>query len=221
MKKLIEEFKRSFILLAAASLVLGILFLVTPRSSGLIICYICGGALLVAGIWNAVVYFRRTVEDSLFRRELVWGVIEILAGVYIIARPQLLLGFLPVAMGLVMIYDALTKLQSAMDLLRMRWPYWWTMLVLGGVAAVLGVVMVLNPFETADVLVRFCGGALVVNAAMDLWTVWCVTRRVKQVVRTIRREVCGIEVEDYVIAAEGEEPAPAAPEEREESGPLL
>ena len=207
MKKLIEEFKRNFILLASASLILGILFLIVPRSSGLIICYICGGALLIAGIWNAIVYFRRAVEDSLFRRELVWGVIEILAGVYIIARPQLLLGFLPVAMGLVVVYDALTKLQSALDLMRLRWPYWWIMLIVGGIAAVLGVLMILNPFSTADLLVRFCGIVLVVNAVMDLWTVYCVTRRVKQVVKTIKREVCGIEVEDYVISENPDDPS--------------
>ena len=208
MKKLIEEFKRSLILLAVVSLVLGALFLLAPRSSGLIICYICGGALLVAGIWNAVVYFRRAVEDSLFRRELVWGVIEVILGAYIIARPQILLGVLPVVLGAVVVYDALTKLQSALDLMRLRWPYWWTMLILGGIAAVLGVLMIINPFAAADALMMFCGAALAVNGAMDLWTVFCVARRVKRAVRTVKREVCGIEVEDYIIVEEGSVPPP-------------
>ena len=207
MKKLVEEFKRSLILLAVVSLVLGLLFLLAPRSSGLIICYICGGALLVAGIWNAVVYFRQAVEDSLFRRELVWGVIEVAVGAYIIARPQILLGVLPVVLGAVVVYDALTKLQSALDLMRLHWPYWWTMLILGGAAAVLGILMIVNPFAVADALMIFCGAALVVNGAMDLWTVFCVTRRVKQAVKTVKREVCGIEVEDYMIVEEADSPS--------------
>ena len=157
MKKLIDEFKRNFILLSAASLTVGLLFLIFPETSGLVICYICGVALLLAGIWNAVVYFRRAAEDSLFRRELIWAVIKIGAGVYIIARPQLLLGVLPVAMGIVILYDSLTKLQSALDLLRLGWRYWWINLILGGAAAVLGILMLCNPFSTAGMLLMFCG----------------------------------------------------------------
>ena len=208
MKKLIDEFRRNFILLSAASLAVGLLFLLFPKTSGLMICYICGGALLLAGIWNAVVYFRRAAEDSLFRRELVWGAIKIGSGVFIIAKPQLLLGVLPVAMGLVVLYDSLTKLQSALDLLRMGWRWWWTMLLVGGAAAVLGILMLCNPFSTAELLLMFCGGALVANAVMDLWTLFCVSRRVKQVVKTVKRDVCGIEVEDYVIVQEETIPPP-------------
>lgn len=208
MKKLIDEFRRNFILLSAASLAVGLLFLLFPQTSGLVVCYICGGALLLAGIWNAVVYFRRAAEDSLFRRELIWGVIEIGAGVYIIARPQLLLGVLPVAAGIVILYDSLTKLQSALDLLRLGWRWWWTMLLVGGAAAILGILMIRNPFSTAEVLLMFCGISLVVNAAMDLWTLFCVSRRVKRVMKTVKREVCGIEVEDYEIVREETLPPP-------------
>ncbi len=202
MKKLVEECKRSFILLSAGSLLLGILFLTMPRSSGLIICYICGGAALLAGVWNVVAYFRRAAEDSLFRRELVWGVIKIGAGTYIIARPQALLGVLPLVMGLVVLYDSLTKLQSALDLLRLGWQYWWSVLLAGGAAAVLGILMIADPFSTADLLIMFCGVTLVINALSDLWTLFHVSRQVKRRVKTVKREMGGIEVEDYVILSD-------------------
>ena len=44
MKKLIDEFKRNFILLSAASLTVGLLFLIFPETSGLVICYKIGRA---------------------------------------------------------------------------------------------------------------------------------------------------------------------------------
>jgi len=210
MKKLLEDFKRKLILLSVCSLLLGVLFLAVPRSSGLIICYICGGALLVAGIWNVVVYFRREAEESLFHQELVHGAVELIAGAYIIASPEQLLAFLPFAMGLVLLYDSLNKFQSALDLQRLRWRYWWAMLLAGGVTAVLGLLMVFDPFAAADVLTMFCGAALVVNAIMDLAAVFCVTRRVKRVVTVVKREVCGIPVEDYIILRERLETEEAA-----------
>ena len=92
----------------------------------------------------------------------------------------MLIGFLPVVLGMLLLFGGAVKLQNAVDLARLRAPLWWVILVLAGLSAAAGVVVLLNPFATAELLLMFLGAALLIDGAFDIYTLITIHRRVKR-----------------------------------------
>lgn len=202
MKELIKDVKRDFLLIAIAGFVLGILVLLYPEGSGLIVCYICAGAVTVFGVLHIVSYFVNHSPEFIFRYDLAQGIIGLVLGIFLFARPELLLVILPMVFGVVVIVDSVIKLQNAFDYARMGYRFWWVVLILAAGTGVMGVLMLTNPFATSIILFRFIGVSLVVNALIDFWNVFYLSRQIKRVKSTVvnaAREAKAIEAESSVV----------------------
>lgn len=200
MKKWLSDFKRDFVLLSVAYLVLGILLLVFPGGSGKVVCYVCAAILCVFGLTYLVSYFARGAQNSLLRMDFAIGLIALLVGIYVFARPEVVLSILPVVLGVVMIVDGIVKLQKALDLARIRDSYWLLLLLLAVLTAVLGVLMLVDPFATAEALIMFIGISMIVGGVSDLWTAFCISRRL----RRVEKKLMGIETGDYTVSDDEE-----------------
>ena len=75
---------------------------------------------------------------------------------------------LPVLFGLLLVVGAMSEVQTAFDMKRMEDGRWYFSLIAAVVLAVLGLVILANPFSTALVLMRFTGAALVVETGYSL-----------------------------------------------------
>jgi uncharacterized membrane protein HdeD (DUF308 family) len=160
-----------------------VLILLFPTSSGLAICYAVGAILCVWGVVRVVTYFAADRLMMIGSFGLVQGAALLLAGAFILARPELLAGVLTTVFGILLIIDGVLKLQHAISLLRIRAPRWWVILLGAAVTAALGIVVVCEPFATARTLMQFVGAALVVGGALDLLTLVYVSHSVKTVQR--------------------------------------
>lgn len=205
MKKAFSDSLRDFALLALASLVLGLLLLIFPDTSARLISILCAVVLVVYGGIHVVLYFFRKSPDDLFRHDFAKGLICLLAGLYLLFNPHVLMAVLPFVLGLVVVADSIIKLQKAFDLVRLGSPHWWVVLLLAIATAILGVLMLLNPFRAAASLMMFIGIGLVVNGVSDLWTVISLRRWVKAAVQTVKEAVSGIETTGRVEEAPPEE----------------
>ncbi len=180
MRDYLSQFKRDFALCAAASVVLGLLLLLYPDTSGTILAVILALALAALGAMHILNYLFRRFPDDLGRMDLVSGLLMGGRGVFLFFRPGVLIGFLPVVLGMLLLFGGAVKLQNAVDLARLRAPLWWVILVLAGLSAAAGVVVLLNPFATAELLLMFLGAALLIDGAFDIYTLITIHRRVKR-----------------------------------------
>lgn len=174
----LKNVKKDMILVTIFQLLAGILLLVFSDSVVRLVSYICAAVLLVYGIMHAMTYFKQEAGAASGQYDLVKGIIGIAAGVILLVKPGILSGILFTILAIVIILDSVTKLQDALDLRKLNYQNWWIMMLLAVAMAVMGLVILFNPFGTASMLISFAGAVLVINAAVDLWDIFYISKKV-------------------------------------------
>ena len=193
-QKKIYGIRRDILLVAAALVVTGIIFLAFPGTSAVTICYIFAGAICLWGAFRILSYFRMSRLSIFGSYGLVQGAALLMVGTFIFIKPQFLASVLVSVIGIVMIADGFLKLQHSVDLLRIKSPKWIILLGLAVVMIIAGVVVLFNPFKTAEVLMRFAGIVLIIEGVTDLASVILISRRIKAIKKAMEEDV---EVENY------------------------
>lgn len=180
MLNFLKNAKKDMILVTVFQLLAGLLLLLYPGSVVRVVCYICAVVLLVYGVIHAVTYFREQTPGYGGQYDLVKAIIGIAAAVIVFEKPEILSEILFVILSIVIILDSIGKLQNALDLKKLGYQSWWLMLIIAVLMCVMGILILCNPFGTAAMLVSFAGAVLVVNACIDLWDIFYVSRKVKK-----------------------------------------
>ncbi len=163
-----HSIKRELIFANIAVIVLGILIVIFPESSTLIICRAVGVVLTIWGFFRIGFYFIHRIETAFGSFGLVQGVAILGFGIYFLISPESLASFLTVILSIVLIVGGAMKLQYGIDLARVRVKYWWIPLAVAGVMLTLGIIAIIDPFGVAKNLMLFIGISLIVNGITDL-----------------------------------------------------
>ena len=167
-KQIINGFKKDTIYLAVALILLGLVLVVFPEKSTLIICYSVGILLLVGGVFKIVSYFRAKGTEIFGSLGLVGGSLLCVAGLIIVLKPQMLASFLTTILAIILIADGVVKVQYAIDLYRVEGDRWWMVLTAGIVMTILGIIALFNPFDTAAAIMIIIGILLIIDGITDL-----------------------------------------------------
>ena len=176
-----EDFKKNLMLMALLYVVLGVVLIIWPDVTNVVLSYIAGGALALAGIIRLIRYFVSDVQLGQLRYDFVGGAALLGAGVFVLMRPSALIAVFPTLLGLAVVLGGALKLQQAIDLYRAAYRYWWVILLIAAGAVVFGVVLLLNPFTVASTLVMLLGVAFLYNGLADFWVVSRISAQVKRI----------------------------------------
>ena len=147
---------------------MGIVLIAFPKGSIQVICAVLGAVLLVSGIANLVSYLsNRTV--SLFQFGLLTGIVFVGIGLWLLINPAFFLSFFQIVLGIVILVHGIADVQEAFTLKKFEYENWWVALVIGIVTAMLGLLIIVNPFGTTLVMTVLFGVALVLDGGSDLW----------------------------------------------------
>lgn len=145
---------------------LGALLTIFPGPSANVFSYIAGGLLILFGIWRIAQFFRG--EVTMVGHTFSVGLIAMAGGIVIVLMPQAFFSLVPILIGFAMIACAMLQLEMALGLTRMKYPRWYLTLISSVLMLVLGVVILINPFSTSLLLLRFIGIAMLIEAICDL-----------------------------------------------------
>lgn len=165
---------------ALATLLLGLALLICPQLLTNLIFNLCGFALCAAGAFNAIRYFLRKDPYAGFNWELCLGLLLLTGGIILMVFKNMLLSLLPLLFGLALLAGGIVKIQAALNMRRMMYGKWFLTMIAAAVSAILGVIIISNPFGTTLTLLRVIGAALCVEAVEDLFSL----RSYKEVVTT-------------------------------------
>ena len=165
---MLRHMKTGTMLLSIAYIVLGLMLLIVPERSLLMICYAFGAVVLITGIVCLVQYTRTRGQGFAAPFLLIGGVITGALGVFTLLRPAVVASFLPVVFGLFIAVDGLNRISSGMTLAKRRARRWWVLVLLGLLSIALGVLLVWRPFDVAVSVVMLCGILLIVEGTMNL-----------------------------------------------------
>lgn len=152
---------------AVVAIILGLFLILMPRTSSLIVCYIIGFVVLINGIGRCIRY----MNDDYFHRfsfDLFLGVIFICLGLALIFVSDFFIMLFPTILGLFLLIDAMMQGIQIFKLKSYMIDSWKNDMLFVGILAMLGIVLLLNPFGAAMVSVVFIGCTLVYEGIVQL-----------------------------------------------------
>ena len=176
----VKGLKNDMLFAAIALIVVGALFVLFPEKSTDLICYTAGAVLCIWGVISVIVYFVSDCYAAFSSYNLVKGIALLAVGIVILANPSSLAGILTMVFGIVLIIDGALKLQYSVDLARIHSRGWWIVMAVSVLMITLGAVVVIDPFDSAYVLMMFAGVTMIADGVSDLAAVMYIWREIKR-----------------------------------------
>lgn len=163
--------KTGNILLCIAELIIGVLLLIEPEkfTSGIIV--LLGIVMAMLGLTYVVSYFRQEAVYASQENELSKGILLVVVGAFCILKNQWFIATFPiltVLYGVVALVTGISKVQWAVDMLRLKQKYWYVAGISALATLIFAVVILLNPFKAMAGTWIFIGVSLIVEAVGDV-----------------------------------------------------
>jgi uncharacterized membrane protein HdeD (DUF308 family) len=152
--------------------VLGLLLLFKPGMATKTIAYVIAAIFIINGIIHIVGYIRGSsgeMSDGTKTYAGVGGlVIGVLSIVFAFMIGWVFVSFIPIMLGIVILINGIVKMNQVMELVKMNEGGWLFIAILAVVNIAIGVVAILNPFDTANLLIRVIGIGFLYGGITDL-----------------------------------------------------
>lgn len=155
----------------AAELLAGTLLLLNPVKFTSAVITGVGIILIVLGTVEGVEYFKADPREAAMGQTLTKSLILFLAGVFCAVRQDWFLAAFPVLTilyGMILLLAGISKIQAAVDLVRLKSNRWGRSAANAALTLVCGAVTLTSPFPSTQVLWLFTGAALVGTGIFDL-----------------------------------------------------
>lgn len=172
----LRELKKNWLYGSVLSIVLGIVLVVFPNIVIGTVGYMIAALFFLFGGTRIAAYLSGR-SALLARGGLAAGFCALLLGLLILLRAERFAEFLPFMIGIVTFITGMTGLQSAMEWRRAGGSGWQGALAMSVAAAVIGVLLIVDPFGSLYVTVVFIGVSLIFDGVCDLLTAWQFDRR--------------------------------------------
>ena len=175
MKTILHEQRRSSIIMAIATVALGLVLVFWPTRSVQILCTLLGVAIFITGIIYFLGWLARR-REGLPVFFLLPGVILCALGVWLMTSPASVVLLVQYIFSAILIFHGLVDMQGAVVLARRHWSRWWLDLLLGVITIGWGFWIAFCPLDTFSALVVVIGVGLVFDGVSDLVLIWRLSR---------------------------------------------
>lgn len=155
---------------------LGLILLLWPGISAVVVCRAVGLALLLYGGIQCIQLLRLSGRTPLGTAALVLNLVITAAGIWVLAEPEAVLSMIPILTGIILLFHGIQDVAGALNLRRDGYPRWWVALVIGIVTALFGVLLFVYPFEAVEVTFRVIGVFLLCDGLSDFWIHFVLSR---------------------------------------------
>ena len=179
-----KSFRFNRAIFSAGAIVLGIVLLIWPAGSLLIISK-CVGVILAAGGIAAGVMYYRDHESAVKSFLLVLALVMLICGVVIFLHPEELIKLIPTIVGILVMVSGLINLGETFVLSRSKYGKWWISLIIAVITIALGIFIVNKAFSLAALITRIAGGVLIFDGASHLWIISRISKASKEFESTV------------------------------------
>lgn len=189
-----KKFKANRIIFSLGAVALGVILLVWPATSLLVLARIIGAVLAVGGIVMAIMCLRdrRVVLSASM---LVLAVVMIICGIVVYLHPGDLVSLIPTVMGVLVLLSGIVNLGETFTLTRQRYGRWWVSLLVALATIALGIILITKAFGVASMITRIAGIVLIFDGVSDLWVISRISTAVKDAVQ----DANAVDVEAEII----------------------
>lgn len=156
--------------IAILYIALGLPLILFPEVSGsLFVWALAAGAVLyaVSHLWR---YIQGRKGGHASSGDLFLTILPLAFALFAFFWPDVILSFLPLVLGAFLLVDSVGKLPLVLTAITAKHPTLLPLLFASLVPLVLGVLLIVNPFHAAHIVIMVFGGALIADGVSDLMT---------------------------------------------------
>lgn len=185
MREFFGKIKNLSIITIIASAVMGIVLLARPGETLYVVSMICGITMIALGVGALISYFVKDRNMLL----IILAVISVIMGIIVCVKYKSIVSILLFLFGLFILISGIVDLITSIDVKRYGFGDWIVSFLMSLVTAVLGLLIVVNPFSSSLAVIRLLGISLLVYAVLDL----IAFIQVKKVAKAVKEAVINIE----------------------------
>lgn len=163
----IRERKHQTAVGAVLTILLGLVLFFAPTSMVSAVLGLAGWLLALSGLVLVAGFLLTAGGGDI--GALVLGLIQVLAGGWIIRHPYQITALAAYIVGVLVLIHAIHDLRYAVAARRVEAANWWTAALSGGLTLLLAVLVLVNPLGSVMSLISFGGICLMVDGASDLF----------------------------------------------------
>lgn len=160
--------KYGYIVISIVFCLLGIALIAFPAPSTQTMAVILGIVMIVFGAVRLVGYFSRDLFRLAFQYDLQFGILLIIMGIITMLKPDDMMNFLCISMGICILVDCLFKTRIAMDAKRFGIRQWWLTMGMAVITGIIGLLLAFRPSEALNVIVTLLGISLLSEGILNL-----------------------------------------------------
>lgn len=149
-------------------LLLGLLLFFKSSETLVGISYLIGGILIALGVIAIISFLRNKTKDVFLQLNIVYGVVSIVAGIFLVTVPEFIGSIIPIVVGIAVIISSSFKVQQALVLKNLDNRYFLPSLIMAILCLICGVGILFNPFTSAVVVTQIIGLFMIIYAILDI-----------------------------------------------------
>lgn len=199
---MLKNLKSWSILSAIVMIAVGLILMIFPGVSLNVVCTVLGIAFIAWGAIRILSYFMLSIEEFMYRSDMIAGLLFILGGVVMLARQNLMLDIIPILLGLVIVISGIAKLQNAVIAKRIGYDGATMYMILALISIIFGFVIMffLSGTIAAKTLFVLIGAGLVYSGGSDLYVTLFISNKynkfMKEFEKDLDNRVIDVESED-------------------------
>ncbi len=191
MEGLLKKIKANMIVSSLLCVLLGLVLVLRPGLSVRIVCTAVGIVLILSGVTRIIDWFCARDGSMYAQMNLIFGIILVVVGVWIVVKPDKVLAIIPIIVGIVIGMHGLNNLKQAIELWRDKYDKWWVAFILGALTVGFGVLLICRPFAAIDTVVMLIGFFMIYDGLSNIWIVTRIYKNAKM----FKQEMEAVEVE--------------------------
>lgn len=166
-----NKIKRTFnvsLITSIIFVIVGLFLFIKPDTTISLISYVFGGVLLLMGLINVYKYFSSNNKLNMFSFDLAYGVLLVIAGLFLIIDTSIFAKVINIILGIWIIVNSITKFQYGIVLKKVKNSDWGYTIFVSLLSFLWGVLLLVNPFESALTITQIIGIFIIVYAVLDI-----------------------------------------------------
>lgn len=164
MKELFVKIKNLSLITIVAGLAIGILLLLQPGETVQLVSMLCGITVIMLGVGAWISYFSKVKSTIL----AILGTLAIISGIILCVKYKSIISVVLFLFGIFILISGIVYFVSAIEAKRNDLKSWIVSLIMAAATIILGLLVIVNPFDSMLVITRLLGAGLIIYAVMDL-----------------------------------------------------
>ena len=189
MTNILAKLKNLSIITIVASFVIGFVLVIKPSETLQFVSLLTGATMILLGIGAWIYYFVK--DKAMFMAVL--GSIAIMIGIIVCVKYKSIISFMLILFGGFLIVSGIVDLISAIDVKKSGVFGWLVPVIMSLAIIVVGIIIIVNPFGSIELITRILGAGLLAYAVMDL-IAFVQIRRVVALKTVVDKDVTEIDI---------------------------